>query len=543
MGHPRPARRRGARRDRRAGRGKPGRPGGARPRHGQAGPARSHRAGQARTAANDAKVDSRGRPGSARWPSTRGRKRALAGRATGTRVVEGLTISNGPRSTSPAAALPRPTQPSTSSTSRPGPGPASSSVAAASSMTVGSRSGPTARPSTTTASAVRARAGRSRPPLPPQRRAGRRVRCRRRTTSVAFVGDSGDLYITTSWVDSERRADEPLGAVFRCRPVSLGRLAALQEPPRATEKGVTRDRAHRHLRGIRRSDPPAADAGLAQLAEESPAAAQGRRLRHDEWSTEDFREHIAGGLNEHAPVSPATRDALVGMLSYLPADVTEPEDVRRVVGDDTRTRSSISPCRPACSTTVLSALADGGPGRHRRGGDREAVRLRPRVGAAPQRDPAHPDAAPDRLPHRPLPVRRPGPPGHRAPLRQPGLRADLERGPGRAGGHQLDGEPRARGPRLLLRRGRRAQGHGAEPPDGGHGAGAHGRAGPLRRRLDPRHAGGGAADGGDADGGVDAQRHGPRPLHAPARSGRARSRPTWTSPGSIPAATPRPTPP
>ena len=39
-------------------------------------------------------------------------------------------------------------------------------------------------------------------------------------TSVAFGGvDGGDLYITTSWVDSERRADEPLaGAIFRCRP-------------------------------------------------------------------------------------------------------------------------------------------------------------------------------------------------------------------------------------------------------------------------------------------------------------------------------------
>ena len=35
----------------------------------------------------------------------------------------------------------------------------------------------------------------------------------------------------------------------------------------------------------------------------------------------------------------------------------------------------------------------------------------------------------------------------------------------------------------------------------------------LRRRLDPRHARRGAADGGDAVGGADAQRHGPRPVH------------------------------
>ncbi len=60
-------------------------------------------------------------------------------------------------------------------------------------------------------------------------------------TSVVFGGrDGGDLYITTSWVDCERRADEPLaGAIFRCRPGVTGepshRYAEL--PPRA-EKGV-----------------------------------------------------------------------------------------------------------------------------------------------------------------------------------------------------------------------------------------------------------------------------------------------------------------
>jgi len=61
-------------------------------------------------------------------------------------------------------------------------------------------------------------------------------------TSVAFGGDDGgDLYITTSWVDCERRADEPLaGAIFRCRPGVTGppspRYADL---PRQAEKDVT----------------------------------------------------------------------------------------------------------------------------------------------------------------------------------------------------------------------------------------------------------------------------------------------------------------
>jgi sugar lactone lactonase YvrE len=43
-------------------------------------------------------------------------------------------------------------------------------------------------------------------------------------TAVAFGGpDGGDLYITTSWTDCEDRAGQPLaGAVFRCRPGVTG---------------------------------------------------------------------------------------------------------------------------------------------------------------------------------------------------------------------------------------------------------------------------------------------------------------------------------
>ena len=61
-------------------------------------------------------------------------------------------------------------------------------------------------------------------------------------TSVAFGGvDGGDLYITTSWVDCQRRADEPLaGAIFRCRPGVTGPPSPrYAELPRQAEKGVT----------------------------------------------------------------------------------------------------------------------------------------------------------------------------------------------------------------------------------------------------------------------------------------------------------------
>jgi sugar lactone lactonase YvrE len=62
-------------------------------------------------------------------------------------------------------------------------------------------------------------------------------------TSVAFgSADGGDLYITTSWVDSERRADEPLaGAIFRCRPGVTGQPSPrYRELPRRAENRVTR---------------------------------------------------------------------------------------------------------------------------------------------------------------------------------------------------------------------------------------------------------------------------------------------------------------
>ena len=61
-------------------------------------------------------------------------------------------------------------------------------------------------------------------------------------TSVAFGGDDGgDLYITTSLVDSEHRADEPLaGAIFRCRPGVTGQpVPRCTELPGRAEKGVT----------------------------------------------------------------------------------------------------------------------------------------------------------------------------------------------------------------------------------------------------------------------------------------------------------------
>jgi len=56
-----------------------------------------------------------------------------------------------------------------------------------------------------------------------------------------------------------------------------------------------------------------------------------------DWSTEDFRHHIFAELEKHSTVAAATRDAVVRILSFQPADVTRTEDVRRLTIDNPRT--------------------------------------------------------------------------------------------------------------------------------------------------------------------------------------------------------------
>jgi glucose-6-phosphate 1-dehydrogenase len=53
-----------------------------------------------------------------------------------------------------------------------------------------------------------------------------------------------------------------------------------------------------------------------------------------DWSTDDFRDHIATGLDEHASVSPSTRDAVVGMLSFQPCDVTQASELSALIGQE-----------------------------------------------------------------------------------------------------------------------------------------------------------------------------------------------------------------
>ena len=97
------------------------------------------------------------------------------------------------------------------------------------------------------------------------------------------------------------------------------------------------------------------------------------------------------------------------------------------------------------------------------------------------------------LPHRPLPGQGDGPEHPRPPLRQRHLRAGLEpqlRRPRADHGGRVD---RRRGPRPLLRGGRRAARHRPEPPAAGALVRGHGAAGVVRGRGGARRAGQGAA--------------------------------------------------
>ena len=145
---------------------------------------------------------------------------------------------------------------------------------------------------------------------------------------------------------------------------------------------------------------------------------------------------------------------------------------------------------------------------------REAVRARSRVRASAQR---HRDVGVRRvagLPHRPLPGQghRPQPAG--VPLRQRHLRAALEpplRGP--RADHRGRG-PGRRGPRRVLRGGRRQPRHPPEPHAPAAVAGRHGAAHRLRGGRPARREGARpAGHRGGVDRGPRARQRGARPVH------------------------------
>jgi glucose-6-phosphate 1-dehydrogenase len=99
---------------------------------------------------------------------------------------------------------------------------------------------------------------------------------------------------------------------------------------------------------------------IAQLAQAAllPSGLTVVGSANTDWSTEDFRDHMSGELGQHASdVAPTARDAVVRMLSYQPADVSRPEDVRRVVGEERKDTLVYLALPTGLLEAVLPALA------------------------------------------------------------------------------------------------------------------------------------------------------------------------------------------
>lgn len=79
-----------------------------------------------------------------------------------------------------------------------------------------------------------------------------------------------------------------------------------------------------------------------------------------DWSTDDFRHHIAAELDKHAPVAVATRDAVIRMLTFQPADVTQSRDVSQLIGADHPGALVYLALPPFLLQSVLPALAAAG---------------------------------------------------------------------------------------------------------------------------------------------------------------------------------------
>src|SRR5262245_17622697 len=79
-----------------------------------------------------------------------------------------------------------------------------------------------------------------------------------------------------------------------------------------------------------------------------------------DWSTADFRQHIAASLAEHAAqVSTAARATTVSMLEFQAGDVTDPADVAAAVGadhDDTLVYLALPPSLVEPSIHALAAV-------------------------------------------------------------------------------------------------------------------------------------------------------------------------------------------
>ena len=188
----------------------------------------------------------------------------------------------------------------------------------------------------------------------------------------------------------------------------------------------------------------------------------------------------------HASASPATGEQIdddvfarfAARLSYVAGDFADAATYARVADAVGGARQpGLLPRDPAVPVRAgRRGAGRGGPDQVGPGGGGEALRPRPRVRAGARRGAAPVHRRVAAVPDRPLP-REDGPRGDPLPaLREHDARAGVEPEPRRVRRDHDGGGLRRRGPRALLRPGRRAPGRGGQPPHAGGGRGGDGAA-------------------------------------------------------------------
>ena len=203
----------------------------------------------------------------------------------------------------------------------------------------------------------------------------------------------------------------------------------------------------------------------------------------DDWTADDLRERAREAIVDGGEsLDPEVFDRFAARLSYMAGDFGDPDDVHAARRRARRREEpGLLPRDPAVPVRHgRRRPGRRGPDRGRARRRREAVRPRPRVrprarrraAPAPRRAPAVPD--------RPLP-REDGPQRDPLPaLRERDARAGLAPQLGRERADHDGRGLRRRGPRALLRPGRRAARRRRQPPDAGGRRGGDGAAGGAR---------------------------------------------------------------
>ncbi len=220
--------------------------------------------------------------------------------------------------------------------------------------------------------------------------------------------------------------------------------------------------------------------------------------RSDYGGDEGFRKEVRKALEAYSrtqPIDDAVFDTFARGIYYVSGSFDDPKtyaELKRLLAQADRERGTQGnvvfylATPPTVFPLITTQLGEAGMSRSRTanavGRRREAVRTRRRLGARARR--RHPLVLPRAagLPHRPLPGQGDRPEHPRPALRERHLRARLEPQLHRPRADHGRRVARRRGPRAVLRGGRRDARHRAEPPAAGALVRRHGAARIVRRR-------------------------------------------------------------